>query len=313
MNSPLVSIIIPAYNYANFISETILSIQKQTHTNWEALIIDDGSTDNTKDIVTDFAKSDSRIKYIYQTNKGLPAARNTGIKASEGVYIQFLDADDLLSESKLEVQVKYMQQNQNTDISYTHAHYFKDSDKNIFYSDINLSTKNWMPKLNGSGRIILEKLIEFNIMPVNSALVKRNLFNTVGYQNEDLKSLEDWEFWLRCAFEGATFNYISDENAYALIRVHATSLSQNRANMLKWEIRLKTLVKTYINNSSLEPILKQILHTSNDTYKKAMQKEFIVKYGLLNLKELKAIHDEYGKWEFLKFYFSCINRKRKQK
>lgn len=309
MNTPLVSIIIPAYNYANFISETLQSIQQQTYINWEAIVVDDGSTDETQRVVNTFVASDKRIKYIYQTNKGLPAARNTGIKASEGIYIQFLDADDLLSEMKLEVQVKYMQENPNSDISYTNAHYFKNPDKNIFYTDINLSKNAWMPKLNGSGKIILEKLIEFNIMPVNSALIKRDLFNTVGYQNEELKSLEDWEYWLRCAFEGATFNYISDENAYALIRVHSASMSQNKAAILKWQILFRYFIEVHINNSSIDLELKYSLYQVNYKHKKEVQRQFIFKNGLLNFQELKAIYD--GSWDFIKLYFSCINRKRK--
>lgn len=310
--TPLVSIIIPAYNYANFISETLQSIQQQTYINWEAIVVDDGSTDETQRVVNTFVASDKRIKYIYQTNKGLPAARNTGIKASEGIYIQFLDADDLLSEMKLEVQVKYMQENPNSDISYTNAHYFKNPDKNIFYTDINLNKNAWMPKLNGSGKIILEKLIEFNIMPVNSALIKRDLFNTVGYQNEELKSHEDWEYWLRCALAGATFNFVKVENAYALIRVHYTSMSQKNANMLKSRIQLRSKLKMYINNSLINPELKYTLYQLNYIYNKRLQKEFIAQHALLNFKELKAIYDEYGIFVFFKFYFSAINKIRKQ-
>ena len=309
MSTPLVSIIVPAYNYANFILETLQSIQEQTYVNWEAIIVDDGSTDDTRQVVKTIVETDSRIKYIYQTNKGLPAARNTGIEASLGNYIQLLDADDLLSKSKIELQVKYMLENLSSDISYTTAHYFKHPDMNMLYADINLGMVAWIPKINGSGNIVLEKLIAFNIMPVNCALIKRELIRKVGFQNEALKSLEDWEYWLRCAFGGATFNFFEDVNAYALVRIHSSSMSRKKNSMLKWEIHARTLLTTYINNSSISELLKYNLIKQNQIFIKSLKKEFISQFALLNLKVLKAVYNEYGSWGFLSIYISSINRR----
>jgi glycosyltransferase involved in cell wall biosynthesis len=106
-NSPLVSIIIPAYNYSHFLFETLGDIQKQTYQNWECIIVDDGSSDNTKEVVAQIVKKDQRFIYIYQNNKGPNAARNNGINHSKGEFIQFLDADDKMEHHKLEVQVKF--------------------------------------------------------------------------------------------------------------------------------------------------------------------------------------------------------------
>jgi glycosyltransferase involved in cell wall biosynthesis len=106
----LVSIIVPCYNYGYFLPETLDSILAQSYTKWECIIVDDGSTDNTKDVATTYLITDQRFRYIYQNNRGLSAARNTGIKLSKGSYIQFLDADDLLQEKKLESQICFLEQ-----------------------------------------------------------------------------------------------------------------------------------------------------------------------------------------------------------
>lgn len=98
----LFSIIIPSYNRAHFIGTAIKSVQNQTYTNWEVIVIDDGSTDSTKEIVKQFIKTDDRIKYFYQENNGRSSARNIGIEKSRGDYICFLDDDDYYMENFLE-------------------------------------------------------------------------------------------------------------------------------------------------------------------------------------------------------------------
>lgn len=308
---PLVSVIVPAYNYANFISETLQSIQEQTYINWEAIIVDDGSTDDTRQVVKTIVETDSRIKYIYQTNKGLPAARNTGIKASLGNYIQFLDADDLLSKSKIELQVKYMIENLSSDISYTTAHYFKIPDVNMLYSDINLGMVSWIPKINGSGNSVLEKLIDFNIMPVNCALIKRELIKKVGFQNETLKSLEDWEYWLRCAFNGATFNFVEDINAYALVRIHSSSMSQNKGNMLNSELFMRTIINNLLHKAEMAIISKQLLLNLNHYKIKKVFKLLLINDGIFNKEIIKKIYLETSIFEFITTYFKAINGVRK--
>ena len=95
MKNPTVSVIIPTYNRAHLVGRAIKSVLNQTYRDFEIIVVDDGSTDNTKDIIKEFQKKDKRIKYIpYEKNKGGSAARNTGIKAAKGEYIAFLDSDD---------------------------------------------------------------------------------------------------------------------------------------------------------------------------------------------------------------------------
>src|SRR5215831_15925290 len=104
---PLVSVIVPAYNYGSLIGETLDSLRNQTYNNWECWVIDDGSTDNTSEVVRVYCKSDPRIKYLPQMNSGPSVARNNGIRHSRGSYLQFLDADDLLEKRKIEHHVRF--------------------------------------------------------------------------------------------------------------------------------------------------------------------------------------------------------------
>ena len=103
----LASIIIPAYNAERYISEAIESVINQTYTNWELIIVNDGSTDNTEKIAQSYAQKDSRITYITQENKGVSVARNIGYNASKGDYLGFLDADDYWLPDNLDEKINY--------------------------------------------------------------------------------------------------------------------------------------------------------------------------------------------------------------
>src|SRR3989344_6055415 len=110
ISKPLVSVIIPAYNAVFLILETINSVLNQTYDNLEIIVVDDGSTDNTKEVLRNLIETE-RIKYFYQKNSGQASARIRGFGESKGVYISFIDSDDLIVSNKIEVQVDYMEKN----------------------------------------------------------------------------------------------------------------------------------------------------------------------------------------------------------
>ena len=109
LNSYKVTVIIPVYNGAGFITDTMESVKHQTHPKWECIVVDDGSTDTTAAVVKNWMAGDTRFRYIYQTNKGLSGARNTGLQNAQGSFIQFLDADDVILPLKLEKQLKCLE------------------------------------------------------------------------------------------------------------------------------------------------------------------------------------------------------------
>lgn len=127
MNEPLVSIITPVYNAAKFLSETIKSVQNQTYINWELLLVDDCSKDNSADIIKEFQKKDKRVKYIkLEKNSGASVSRNTGIKSAKGRFIAFVDSDDIWKPKKLEIQIHYML-NENLGFTFTSYRYMKEN------------------------------------------------------------------------------------------------------------------------------------------------------------------------------------------
>src|SRR3990172_4396851 len=104
---PVVSVIVPCYNHGHFLAEALESVLAQSWQLWECIVVDDGSTDDTRQVVEAFVQIDTRFQYLHQSNQGLSAARNAGIAVCKGSYIQFLDADDMLEEKKLEAQIVY--------------------------------------------------------------------------------------------------------------------------------------------------------------------------------------------------------------
>ncbi len=135
----MISIIIPAYNAEKYITETINSVINQTYTDWELIIINDGSIDNTAEIVKQFCANDNRIKYYYQNNSGVSAARNNGLKRANGEYIVFLDSDDVWLKEFLEKTVSFLDKNKNIGVVNTNVKFIdKDSNKlDIIYTGIN--------------------------------------------------------------------------------------------------------------------------------------------------------------------------------
>ena len=127
MNEPLVSIITPVYNAERVLSDTIKSVQNQTYKNWEILLIDDCSKDNSAQIIKEFQKYDNRIKYIkLKKNSGASVSRNEGIRNAKGRFIAFVDSDDIWKPKKLEIQIKYMLK-ENLGFTFTSYRYMKEN------------------------------------------------------------------------------------------------------------------------------------------------------------------------------------------
>lgn len=226
---PLVSVIVPSYNYGRYIGETLESLIAQTYTNWECVVVDDGSTDNTKEVVSKYIERDTRINYFYQENRGLSAARNSGIKYSTGKYIQLLDADDLIDNEKLERQFKYLEENPEVDILYGDVLFFSainDNRPEIIKEAVGAQSGH----TSGKGRHVLLALLQTNIMVCNSPLFRRSVLKDVTHFDENLKSKEDLDFWMRCAAANKCFRYMSIPGTLAFVRSHRDSM--HRSNYL---------------------------------------------------------------------------------
>src|SRR5262245_23802260 len=256
---PCVSIIIPTFNYGGFIGSTLDSIFKQGYQSWECIVIDDGSTDNTSEIVTGYAERDKRVIYIYQKNRGASNARNNGLSSAKGEYIQFLDADDLLENRKLQCHARYLESNPEVDIVYGSARYFRTeypNERRYSMTDIDAP---WMPEISGSGVEIQRALVEKNIMVVSAPLIRRRIVERVGLFDDKLPPLEDWDYWFRCAIKDGRFQYLNEAGTLSLIRWHPNSLSSDRSRLRKKEMRLRHKMNRMLQDNSLIEYNDQIL------------------------------------------------------
>ena len=239
MESSIVSIIIPCYNYGWLLSETLDSVLAQTHQEWECLVIDDGSTDTTRAVAEEYRARDARFYYMHQANGGMSSARNHGLRLARGQYVQFLDADDMLAPQKLALQVAVLQTQPVVDIIYGDVRYFNHGDLSVLSRSLTMQAIVWMNELSGRGEPVLEKLVLHNQLVINAPLMRASLLRRVGPFSEMLHSMEDWEFWMRCALADACFQYDDRPEMWALVRVHSTSVSQNQPRMRRYEIDVR--------------------------------------------------------------------------
>lgn len=229
---PIVSIIIPCFNYGHLLGETLDSVLAQTFQDWEAIIVDDGSTDNSREVAESYCGKDSRFRYFFQKNKGLSAARNKGIELSRGNYFQFLDADDLIEKRKLEIQVTFLSLNPKTDLVYGNTRFFdSDNPGTLLVNRRAPFDKPWMPCISGSGYNLVKTVVTDNIMVVHAPLVRKKLIEKTGYFDERLKAREDHEYWIRAAIQGHTFSYSDEPETLALTRIHLASMQGTKGYM----------------------------------------------------------------------------------
>ena len=181
-----ISVIIPTYNRYTLLKRAITSLYAQTYPLQEIIVVDDGSTDNTKDIVKDFPE----IIYIFQQNKGVSAARNAGIQKAKNAWIAFLDSDDTWHREKLQKQVDFHKKNPDILMSYTAEKWVRNG------KSVKIPKKY---KKIGKDAFV-ENLSYCNIAP-SSVLLHKRLLEQVGLFDESLRVCEDYDLWLRIALQ----------------------------------------------------------------------------------------------------------------
>ncbi|WP_251923634.1 glycosyltransferase family 2 protein [Salinibacter ruber] len=180
---PAVSVVLPTYNRANLVGRAILSVQRQTFDKWELVVVDDSSEDRTKQVVESF--DDERIRYTKHTiNRGGGAARNTGIRMSEGEYIAFLDSDDKWYKNKIKKQLQVFRQNcDSVSLVYTGMEMVGHNERKILPE-----SKGWISE---------ELILENPVGSCSAVMVKSEVFKNVGLFDEDLPSSQDKDMWFR--------------------------------------------------------------------------------------------------------------------
>ncbi len=263
-SEPLVSIIVPMFNAETYISEALDSILRQSYKNIEIIVVDDGSTDVSNQVVLSYG---NKVKYIYQKNSGggsIP--RNCGVSHSLGEFITFFDADDIMLPGKIERQVDFLKQHLNISVvlmDYVNFNEFGVFDKSHFKTCSILSTKlhartsDSIILATDEARMILA--IE-NYTSANSPLIKRDVINSIGLFDEDLKASEDFDLMYRISmnYEVGIINAIGFKR-----RLHNHNQSWNTVKILNNMIRSREKAINFEKNSLIRKSLKKQLSNFN--------------------------------------------------
>lgn len=228
--SKLISILMPVFNAEKWLSETISSVLSQTYTNWELIIVDDGSSDSSFAVAQSFAKKDSRIKVYKQENKGACAARNKAFELSNGEFIQYLDADDLLSENKIELQLKALE-NAKDENAIANSSWIKFKKKVGDIQNQNLKQKvdkNYGEPVNW----LIDSWLGGGHGQTNCWLVPRHLIGKAGNWHESLTVNQDGEFFCRVLLQASQIVFVEEAKVYYRMD-NPNSISQLKVCELK--------------------------------------------------------------------------------
>lgn len=228
LNSVKISIIIPAYNAEKFLNETLQSVLAQSISEWECVIVDNGSVDGTKRIAEEFAKQDTRFKYHFCEQKGVSFARNLAVSLSKGNYILPLDSDDKIATSYLEKGIKKLEEDSSIKLVYCEAELFGAS----------------QGKWNLPPYSLKELLIENSIFC--SAIYRKVDFEKAEGYNENMhEGFEDWDFWIRMLKDGSQVYKIPETLFYYRIR------KDSRNNVLDKDKQLRLRKQIFLNHEEL--------------------------------------------------------------
>lgn len=224
MSEGLVSVIVPCYNGRQFLAQALRSVLWQTYTNWECLLVDDGSTDGSAGIFRDIAGNDERFRYHRQENSGLSAARNKGLDLARGEFIQFLDDDDIILDNRLERCLEAF-----------HLH----PEAGVIYTDYvcyqrGLGFYRTLPGRIPEGDIFLTFLLEQNksfATIVHSFLFRAEIIRSQRFDTSLRSHAEDVECWIRIAESGARFEYVDE--VLAIYRYTTDSLGSDESALLQ--------------------------------------------------------------------------------
>jgi glycosyltransferase involved in cell wall biosynthesis len=239
---PKISVVIPAYNGENTIQLTIESVLKQTYTDFELIVINDGSQDSTLEILSKI--NDPRLKIFSFENAGLHISRNRGLHNAVGEFVSFLDADDIWTPEKLASQLQALQQNTDYKVAYSWTDYIDAQGKFL------VSGRHFTANGDVYEQLLLSNFLENGSNP----LICREAITLIGGFDESLNAAQDWDMWLRLADK---FNFVCVPSVQILYRVSANSLSANLARQEK--VGLQVLERAY----KARPFDKHIWHKAS--------------------------------------------------
>jgi glycosyltransferase involved in cell wall biosynthesis len=298
---PLVSIIIPTYNRALLLGETLDSVIAQTYQNWECIVVDDGSTDDTGELMGFYCERDSRFQYFERSSthkSGGCGARNNGLEISNADWIVFLDSEDLLIPSCLENRIVKLKFSQNQDMLVFPT--------GLFYNQVGDSNKLWN-NLLGKGEDYVSIICSFlrQDMPwhTNSVLWRKSFLKKIGGWNENTKVWQDWELHIRAiSYKPRLYlNNIGPDNFYRLQVKNSIASKDKTVNYIEETVKTIIVVESIIykmNDGKLQESMKSVM------VRNLINKPLSQKYNFLPIKFIFSISKTrtFKIFEYLKLY-----------
>ena len=230
MTAPEFSVVVPAYDAVRTVGATIRSVLYQTHGDFELIVVDDGSTDDTPGVVERTANGDPRVRLVRQTNAGTGAARNTGIGHARGRFISLLDNDDMWMPSYLSAVRAAFDGAPDAGLAYSDVWILDDASQRIHRrTGLEFFTGGVPERLDGE-RFLLE-LLQQNFVTASTVTVRREVTERIGGFDAAVRGVDDYDLWLRIAAAG--FGAVRPPGCHAILRDRPGSLSKNQAMMLR--------------------------------------------------------------------------------
>lgn len=294
--NPLVSVIIPCFNQDEYIIETLQSVLNQTYTNWECLIIDDGSTDNSAKNISEFVTTDNRFVFIHKNNGGVSSARNLGLDKAKGKFIQFLDADDVLDKNKIQYSINELNKVENKEVEIIISN----------FKMISHDSKNFFPpfcKINIESLTFDNFLYNFFSIQLQCGFFEQKLFKNIRFP-QNLSAQEDWIVWLKIFKTNPNFDFIDFPLAFYRInpfgRMNTIGADDNQIKVLNslkeflsydefYKYSVNATAKTFLINKLLRKNIKSLENSSE--YKIGLMfKKAVKKTGLLYFFKRKQLN-----------------------
>lgn len=292
----LVSVVIPVYNGEKYIEECLESVYQQTYRPIEVVVVDDGSTDNSLEVIEN---SPGEKKIISQQNKDVSHARNTGVQNASGEFIAFLDQDDLWHHEKLEKQIQAFSDNPEVDLVFSDLIKFNDEGKKRRAKD----RHKYASRLNDQN--LFEMLVRKNVLMPSGVMVRKKSFVRAGMFDAQFKTCGDYEMWLRMAAKGMKFRYLPEP--LTLYRQHEENNSKKIEIMN--EDRLKAVRKIF-SLRELSPAQKKLEKIAlASVYMESAHAFFSIKEYerfLQDAKEAISHSKQMVNWKFLRRYIRAI-------
>lgn len=217
---PHISTVVPCYKQGGFLPVALDSIRAQTFADWECIIVNDGSPDDTAAVAREWTGRDPRFRYVEKANGGLSSARNAGLAVARGEFVHFLDADDFMLPGFYKAVIDRLALQPEATAAFSGWTMVDEEGAPMSTDEVREETTDWF-------HLMLKRCL----CPCHALVIRRTAFGRCGNFQEALRSCEDWDMWLRIAASGAEF--VKVEGYYACYRQHGQSMTMNHRRMLQ--------------------------------------------------------------------------------